>query len=105
MTATTREASVLPIHSLGTLADGGAAAFPFATNRTEPLAVVEAEHRKHAVVELRDPRSQRPGARAIPGGPVHRERRLDGDRRARAQPAALDRRPGPARPDHPRRPH
>jgi hypothetical protein len=79
--------------------------FPFATNRTEPLAVVEAEHRKHAVVELRDPRSQRPGARAIPGGPVHRERRLDGDRRARAQPAALDRRPGPARPDHPRRPH
>jgi hypothetical protein len=79
--------------------------FPFATNRTEPLAIVEAEHRKHAVVELRDPRSQRPGARALPGGPVHRERRLDGDRRARAQPAALDRRPGPARPDHPRRPH
>jgi hypothetical protein len=26
--------------------------FPFATNRTEPLAVVEAEHRQHAVVEL-----------------------------------------------------
>ena len=26
--------------------------FPFATNRTEPLAVVEAEHRHHAVVEL-----------------------------------------------------
>jgi hypothetical protein len=26
--------------------------FPFATNRTEPLALVEAEHRQHAVVEL-----------------------------------------------------
>jgi len=26
--------------------------FPFATNRTEPLASVEAEHRQHAVVEL-----------------------------------------------------
>jgi hypothetical protein len=26
--------------------------FPFATNRTEPLAIVEAEHRQHAVVEL-----------------------------------------------------
>jgi hypothetical protein len=26
--------------------------FPFATNRTEPVAIVEAEHRQHAVVEL-----------------------------------------------------
>ncbi len=26
--------------------------FPFATNREEPLAIVEAEHRQHAVVEL-----------------------------------------------------
>jgi Transposase DDE domain group 1 len=26
--------------------------FPFATNRTEPLTIVEAEHRQHAVVEL-----------------------------------------------------
>jgi len=26
--------------------------FPFATNRTEPLDIVEAEHRQHAVVEL-----------------------------------------------------
>jgi hypothetical protein len=26
--------------------------YPFATNRTDPLAVVEAEHRQHAVVEL-----------------------------------------------------
>src|SRR5205823_3487157 len=26
--------------------------FPFATNRSDPLAVVEAEHRQHAVVEL-----------------------------------------------------
>src|SRR4051812_11894484 len=26
--------------------------FPFATNRTEPLAIIEAEHRQHAVVEL-----------------------------------------------------
>ncbi len=26
--------------------------FPFATNRTDPLAIVESEHRQHAVVEL-----------------------------------------------------
>ena len=26
--------------------------FPFLTNRTEPLDLVEAEHRQHAVVEL-----------------------------------------------------
>ncbi len=26
--------------------------YPFATNRSEPLATVEAEHRRHAVVEL-----------------------------------------------------
>jgi hypothetical protein len=26
--------------------------FAFITNRTEPLAVIEAEHRQHAVVEL-----------------------------------------------------
>lgn len=27
--------------------------YPFATNRTDPLATVEAEHRRHAVVGLR----------------------------------------------------
>ena len=47
----------------------------------------------------RDPRSQRPSPRALPIGPLHGQRRLDGDRRARAQPAALDRADRPARPD------
>jgi hypothetical protein len=34
--------------------------FPFATNRTEPIGVVEAEHRQHAVVEqvIRDLKDQ-----------------------------------------------
>jgi hypothetical protein len=34
--------------------------YPFATNRTEPLELVESEHRQHAVVELaiRDPKDQ-----------------------------------------------
>src|SRR3954449_5928565 len=35
-------------------------------------------------------RSQGPGARALPVGSLSRQRRLDGARRARAQPAALD---------------
>ena len=45
----------------------------------------------------RDPRPQRPSAGALPLRQVHRQRRLDRDRRARAQPAALDRRDRPAR--------
>ena len=53
----------------------------------------------------RDPRPQRPSARALPLRALLRQRRLDGDRRARAQPAALDQRHRPARPHHPRRPH
>lgn len=39
---------------------GGWRHFPFATNRTEPISVVEAEHRQHAVVEqvIRDLKDQ-----------------------------------------------
>jgi hypothetical protein len=51
------------------------------------------------------PRSQRPSACALPLGPVLRQRRLDGDRRARPQPAALDQPARTPRPDPPRRPH
>jgi hypothetical protein len=42
--------------------------FPFATNRTEALALVEADHRQHAVVVLciRDP--QKSGPDALPLG-------------------------------------
>jgi hypothetical protein len=79
--------------------------FPFATNRSEGIAIVEREHRQHAVVELRHPRPQGPGARALPLGSLPRQRRLDRDRRAGAQPAALDRSPRTARAHHPRRPH
>ncbi len=60
--------------------------FPFAINRSDELAIVEAEPRQHA----RHPRPQRPSTRALPLGSVSRQRRLDGDSRARAQPAALD---------------
>ena len=79
--------------------------YPFLTNRTDALEVVEAEHRQHAVVELVHPRSQRPGARALPLRALLRQRRLDGDRRAGPQPAALDRRARLAQPHRPRRAH
>jgi hypothetical protein len=79
--------------------------FPFATNRTEPLALVEAEHRQHAVRRARHPRPQRPGARALPLGSLSRQRSVDRDRLPRAQPAALDRNDRPRRPRHPRRAH
>ena len=44
--------------------------FPFLTNRSEPLETVEADHRQHAVVELVDPRPQRPSTGALPLRPV-----------------------------------
>ncbi len=45
--------------------------FPIATNRTEPLAVVEAEHRQHAQIELiiRDLKAQ--ALRHFPSGRFH----------------------------------
>ena len=72
--------------------------FAFVTNRTDALELVEAEHRQHAVVELaiRDLKDQ--ALAHFPSGQLHRQRRLDGDRRARAQPAALDHAARPARP-------
>jgi hypothetical protein len=64
--------------------------FAFLTNRTDPIELVEAEHRQHAVVELaiRDPQGS--GVGALPIGNVPRERSLDGDGSARAQPPPLD---------------
>ena len=72
--------------------------FPFLTNRTEPIALVEVEHRQHAVVGLVIARPQRPSLGAFPLGSLSRQRRVDGDRCTGAQPVALDRDPG-----HPRR--
>ena len=40
------------------------------TNRDDALGLVEAEHRQHAVVELVDPRPQRPSSRALPVRPA-----------------------------------
>ena len=79
--------------------------YPFLTNRTEPLATVESGHRQHAVVELciRDLKDQ--ALRHFPSGHFFAQRRLDGDRGARPQPAALERRTRPARRARPRRPH
>jgi hypothetical protein len=53
----------------------------------------------------RDPRPQRPGAGALSVRQVLRERRLDGHRVQRAQPAALDVGARAAEPDHPGRAH
>ena len=79
--------------------------FAFATNRTEPLLVVEAEHREHAVVELaiRDLKDQAPAP--FPLRPVRRQQRLDRDRRTRAQPRAVDQPDRPAPRPHPDRRH
>lgn len=62
--------------------------YPFITNRTDALEVVEAEHRQHAVVELCI-REQRPSAGAPPLRALLRQRRLDGHRRPVTQPAAV----------------
>jgi hypothetical protein len=90
-----RQAELLPSWEL----------FPFATNRTEALALVEADHRQHAVVVLciRDP--QKSGPDALPLGQVHRQRRLDRHRLPGPQQVALNRRSGPARADDPRAAH
>jgi Transposase DDE domain group 1 len=75
------------------------------TNRTEPLAIVEAEHRDHANVELeiRDLVDQ--ALAHAPSGQFSAKRRVDGDRRDRAQPAPLDRTDRPPGHHHPPRAH
>src|SRR3954467_2462717 len=77
--------------------------FAFLTNRTDAIdrrdRASPARRRR-----ARDPRPQRPGLGALPVGQVLRQRGLDGDRRARAQPAALDNADRAARHHHPRRP-
>ena len=77
--------------------------FPFATNRTEDI-----EHRRGRAPparrrRARHPRPQRPSARALPVRSLLRQRGLDRDRRAGAQPAALDRTARPPRRRDPRR--
>ena len=57
------------------------------------------QHRAH------DPRPQGPGTRALPLRPLRRQQRLDGDRRPRAQPRALDDTDRPAHRTRPDRPH
>jgi Transposase DDE domain group 1 len=79
--------------------------FAFITNRTEPLELVEAEHRQHAVVELAIREPQRPSTRALPLRHVQRQRRLDGDRLPGPQPAALDEPDRAAGSDRPRGAH
>ena len=79
--------------------------FAFITNRDEEIALVEAEHRDHAVVEqvIADLKDQ--ALAHFPSGRLPRQRRLDRAGRARAQPPALDaaaRAPGH---DRPRRSH
>ena len=71
---------------------GPGAHFPFLTNRAEPLPLVEAEHRQHAVVELtiRDLKDQ--ALARFPSGQFQRQQRLDRDRRDRSQPNPLDHR-------------
>jgi hypothetical protein len=63
--------------------------FPLIFYRTEEIALVQAEHRDHAVVEqvIADLKDQ---ARALPLRPLPRQRRLDRPGRHRAQPAQVD---------------
>jgi len=72
--------------------------FAFITNRTEPMHVVDSEHRQDAQVELviRDLKDQ--ALAHFPSGALQRQRRLDRDRVPRAQPQPLDH---PARPERP----
>ena len=79
--------------------------FPFLTNRTDPLEVVEAEHRQHAVVELtiRDLKDQ--ALAHFPSGQFNANSAWTVIACHRAQPAPLDQRDRTARPDRPRRAH
>jgi len=76
--------------------------FAFITNGTDDLALVEAEHREHAVVEqvIADLKDQ--ALQHFPSGHF-RQRSVDRARRARAQPAALDAAARPPEHDRPRR--
>jgi Transposase DDE domain group 1 len=69
--------------------------YAFVTNRTEPIEVVDSEHRQHAQVELviRDLKDQALAHFRVRA--LQRQQRLDGHRLPRAQPRSLDR---PARP-------
>ena len=72
--------------------------FAFITNRTEPIAPRRRRAPPTRPGRARHPRSQRPGARALPVRSLQRQQRLDGDRVPRAQPAAAG---PPARPQRP----
>jgi hypothetical protein len=78
---------------------------PFLTNRTEPIAIVEAEHRQHAVVELviRDLKDQ--ALAHFPSGHFHANGAWTVIGALAHNPVALDRTARRARRDHPRRPN
>ena len=64
--------------------------FAFITNREEEIALVEAEHREHAVVEQVIADLKDSSARPLPLRSVQRQRRLGGARLPGAQPAPMD---------------
>jgi hypothetical protein len=78
--------------------------FAFVTNRADALALVEAEHRDHAVVEqvIADLKDQ--ALAHFPSGEFNANGALDGAGSDRAQPAQMDTTSGPARHHRPRRP-
>ena len=78
---------------------------PFLTNRSDAIAIVEAEHRQHAVVELviRDLKDQ--ALAHFPSGDYDANSAWTVIAALGAQPAALDRTARRTRPDHPRRPN
>ena len=63
----------------------------FVTNRTVPTLVADIDHRDHAIIELviRDLKDQQ-STLPLPLRPLSRQRRMDRDRRRRAQPRPLD---------------
>ncbi len=73
--------------------------FAFLTNRTEDMHTVDAEHRRHAEVELAIRDLKDSALAHFPFGKLRRQRRLDGDRLPGPQPGALGRAIGPRRRD------
>ena len=69
--------------------------FAFLTNREEDMHAVDAEHRRHAEVELAIRDLKDSALAHFPSGQLQRQRGLDGDRLPRPQHDALGRAAGP----------
>src|SRR5262249_61761239 len=69
----------------------------FISNRVEPLALTERDHRRHAQIELATATRKKAQASTTPAPGLLRQRRLAADRLARPQPPPPDRPAPPPR--------